>query len=375
MTRISYSDDIHVRGRKLHLQTNTLEEEGKIVSTLFDGGRVLGKEESSCDSELSAEKLRRRVKRLHSERVAAIDLLYGISARVKTARHPLSLNKLGLQFLKRNLLDEAISEFELAIQYDSHYGEAYLNLGEAYLRRGGLEEAVRVLEKGVQVAPSYADMWQKLGTTYLRSKQHHRAIKAFRRALEINPSYDEPHFSIALCFIDVLVNGIQKGDFPEDTKIRNQAQEHLSRAAALSARFSTSDFEEAMRKFCQGEVDQSFKLLQKVGRRLPKVIDLDFDDAFYLNYMYGEKGRNRRTVQEYVDEMETLIQEHPGFPDLHNKLGIGYLIQCRSLFNRALYQFQLACEMNPEYKRAKSNLKLAKNEGKGLVLLLRAMLK
>jgi len=375
MARINYSDNIDARGRKLYLQTNNLEEERKIVSTLFDGGRVLAKEESFYESELSVEELGKRAEKYHSERVADIGRLYAISARVKTVRHPLSLNKLGRQFLKWNLLDEAISEFELAIQYDSRYGEVYTNLGEAYLRRGGVEEAVEILEKGIHVVLSYADVWQKLGTAYLRNNQHQKAITAFRRALEINPSYDEPHFSIALCLIDVLVNGIQKKDFPDDTRIRKQVQEHLSRAVALSSRFRTSEFEEAMREFRRGRISEAQELLQRIGRELPKVVDLDFDDAFYLNYLYGERGRSGKAVQEYVDRLEALIKEYPKFPDLHNKLGIGYLVQCRHLFNRALHQFQSACEINPEYERAKRNLKLAKNDGKGLILLLRAMLK
>lgn len=375
MERINFSDDIQCKGRKLHLQTNTLANEGKIISTLFDGGRVLGKEESYYDTNLSIKELRKRVEGLHSERMGGIEILYGISARVKTVRHSLSLNKLGLQFLRWNLLDEAISEFKLAIQYDHQYGEAYLNLGEAFLRRGGLEEAVSILEQGVKVASEYADMWQKLGRAYLQCRFYKKALDAFRRALKINPSYDEPHFSVSLCMIEVMVKGINKKELPDMEECRKQVREHLHRVAALSVRFRVPGFEEAMRKFHQGDMEQALKLLQKVDRELPKVVDLGFDDAFYLNFLYGERGRNTKAVQAYVNTLESLVREHPDFSDIHNKLGVAYLIQCRSLFNRALHQFQRACDINPEYKRAKSNLKLAKNDGKGLLILLRAMLK
>lgn len=374
MTRINFSDNIHARGRELHLQTNTLDEEGKIVSTLFDGGRVLGKEETLYDSGLSDEALRKQVEQFHSKRIEAIEFFYAISARVKTVRHPQSLNKLGLQFLRWNLLDEAISEFELAIQYDSHYAEVYLHLGEAYLRRGGLREGVTVLEKGVAVAPSYADLWQKLGTACLRARRYEKALEAFRRALKINPSYDEAHFSMALCLIDVLKQGVEGSGLPDAAGCRKQAQEHLNRTA-VSTRFQTPDFEEAMRRFRKGEIDRALTLLRKVDQELSPLVDLGFHDAFYLQFMYGEKGRNGEAVQEYVDRLESLIKEYPDFPDLYNKLGIGYLIQCRKLFNRALHQFRHACSLNPSYERAKRNLKLAENDGKGFLILLRAMLK
>lgn len=375
MERINFSDDIQCKGRKLHLQTNTMADEGKIISTLFDGGRVLGKEISYYDTNLSIKELRKWVEELHSERMGGIEILYSISARVKTVRHSLSLNKLGLQFLRWNLLDEAISEFKLAIQYDHQFGEAYLNLGEAFLRRGGVEEAVSILEKGVKVAPEYADMWQKLGMSYLQSRSYKKALEAFRRALKINPSYDEPLFSVSLCLIEVMVKGVKKKELPDEEECRKQIREHLHRVAALSARFRVPGFEEAMRRIHRGDMDQALKLLQEVDRELPKVVDLGFDDAFYLNFLYGQRGRNTKAVQEYVNKLEALVREHPNFPDIHNKLGVAYLIQCRSLFNRALHQFQRACDINPEYKRAKSNLKLAKNDGKGLLILLRAMLK
>ncbi|MFC1501814.1 tetratricopeptide repeat protein [bacterium] len=375
MARINYSDNIDVRGRNLHLQTNTFDDETKIVSTLFDGGRILVKEESRYNPDIVEEDLIRDVEEFHKERKILIDLLYAISARVKTVRHTLSLNKLGLQYLRWNLLDEAISEFELAIQYDDNFGEAYVNLGEAYLRRGGLEEALKILKKGVQIAPKFADMWQKLGIVHFRSDHHEEAIRNFQKALKINPNYDESHFYIAMCLMDSVEKGIQVKGLPDHAECKKFALEHLSRAANLSKRFQTPMFEEAMRVSHKGDFIQSRALLQEISTNLPKVINLDFHDAFYLNFMYGDRGRNRKTIQKYVSRMELLLNQHPDFPDLHNKLGIGYLIQCRDLFNSALEQFQSACRLNPEYKRAKKNLKLAQNDGKGFLILLRAMLK
>ena len=66
---------------------------------------------------------------------------------------------------------------------------------------------------------------------------------------------------------------------------------------------------------------------------------------------------------------------NPDFPDLRTKLGIATLIQCRNFLNKALHQFREASTMNPDYEKAKNNLKLARNDGKGLTILLRAMLK
>ena len=375
MTRINFSDNIHARGRDLHLQTNTVEDEHMIVSRLFDGGRVLTREGIGYNPEWTQEELNRYAEVVHSELLVSIELLYGISSRVKTVRHPPSLNKLGSQFLKWNLLDEAISEFELAIQYDSYYGELYLNLGEAYLRRGGLTEAIRILEKGVQVSSGYADMWQKLGMAYLKKGQYKKAIHGFQQAIKINNVFDMAHFCFALCLIEVYANGKKSEDILGEVDCMKLAKEHLNKAVAVSKRFQTALVEEGLRRFHKREIGRALTIFWKVIDDLPRVVDLNLIDSFYLGFLYGDKGKDSEIVQKYVERLEILSKKHQKFPDIHNELGIAYMIQCKDLFNRALHQFRVASKINPKYKRALNNLKLAENEGKGLLILLRALLK
>jgi len=374
MTRIHYSDNIHARGRELYLQTQNLDE-GKIVSTLFDGGRVLAKEAVHYDPGIAEDDLKSRAEKCHAQTRSDIELLYAISSRVKTVRHPPSMMRMGRQFLRWNLLDEAISELELALQYDSQLGDAYLALGEAYIKRGGHKEAVQVLENGVRVKPDYADMWQKLGKARLASGQYPKAEKAFREALQINPSYDDAHFALAFCYLEVIAKRWQEEKRSDKIVSLQKVREHLGRATALSSRYQTPDVENAMRQIHQKEIEKALKAIREIDAGLKQRIDLDFDDAFYLGLMYGEKGKDSEAVQEYVNKLETMAREYPDYPDIPNKLGVAYLIQCRHLFNKALHQFRRASELNPDFEKAKNNLKLARNDGKGLLILLRAMLK
>ncbi len=91
--------------------------------------------------------------------------------------------------------------------------------------------------------------------------------------------------------------------------------------------------------------------------------------------MFGGKGKDDEFIQHYHEKLKKAITKYPRYPDLHNNLGIVSLIQCRNLFLNALDEFREALKLNPEYKKAEKNLKLAENDGKGFLILLRAILK
>ncbi|MCD6115619.1 hypothetical protein J7K93_01265 [bacterium] len=375
MAGINFSDNINGRGRSLYLQTSSGEEDKVIVSALFDSGRLLLKEEMEIPQHTAASSLLKYVETVHISRVNEIELLYDISVKIKTVRHARSLCILGEQFLRWNLLDEAINELELSLKYKEGNGDAYKYLGIAYMRKGGIEEAIEVFKKGTELFPEYPDLWVQLGMAYLKEEGFTDAINSFEKALEINSSFDEPYFLLARTFSEMVIANRTMDKFQDKEVVKQFARENLTRVSAISERFRTQSIEQVMRLFHQNLWQEAVELMEKIWIDLPPVIDLDFDRAFYLNLMYGERGREEGSVENYVEKMEGLVKKHPEFPDLHNKLGIAYLIECRNLFNRALHQFKAASDLNPEYGESKRNFKLAKNDGKGLLLLLRAMLK
>lgn len=375
MAGINLSDNIAAKGRNLHLQTSLANEDELVLTELFDGGRLLVTEKRSVPQGLSGGELEEYVESLHMGVLQEIELLYDISLKIKTVKHAKSLCSLGARFLHWRLLDEAVSELELSLNYDESNGRAYKYLAEAYTARGAMEEAVEVLKRGVSAFPEYPDLWLCLGRALSRHGDPVAALNAFRKARDINSGYDEAYFHIAKILAETgMMEELPKGVKDRKTCFR-LARENLTRASAASNRFKTVETEEIMRLFHQNQWEQGSARMQEVIDTLEPVIDLEFDNAFYLSLLYGEKGRNFEAVQAYVETMEHLVHKHPDFPDIHNKLGIAYLIECRNLFTRALHHFKKAGDLNPDYEESLRNLKLAKNDGKGLLLLLRAMLK
>lgn len=374
MARLNYSDNVEASGRSLHLQTNTMEDTNRVVSTLFDGGRVLAKEERAYEADLSEDQIRDLTGRFHADRRESIERLYLISAKIKTVRHAQSMVMLGLLFLKWRLIDEAVSEFEYALKQDERLGEAYLDLGRAYLLRGGIPEAIDILRKGLETAPDYPDLHMELGHAFFLNRQHQEAVDALEAALRINDAYADAHYLLALVHFQRFLQGAQGSGQAAD-RAKNQVIEHLNRAVSDSKRFRIKTVAEGVLLIKKGDFEAALKKLRDTYRDISPEVDMHFHYEFYLNFLYGPDGRNPKHVQKYRVTLEKLLREHPDYPDLHNYMGVTALIQSRDFINHALQEFRTANRLNPDYQEAARNLKLTENDGKGFLLLLRAVLR
>jgi len=376
MQLLGLNNDVLVGGRRFHVQTAFSEGTGTIVSQIFDNGRVVDKLEATLESgETNELALPRKLKAVHQEMISEMEMLFFIADKVQQVKHPVSSNKLGLVFLSKNLFDDAIEQFHKAIELDKDYIEAHKNLGMALVLKMDYPAAEESLRRAAKLAPKYADLYYFLGAAQLEQKKYEIALQSFDTALEHNPSYYEAHFNLARLFLRTLVEGIDQSYLPSATARAKRSVEHLIRAVEGFASCRTPRLEKAIQLVEQGAFAQAQDELEALRQESPIEIENLFEHEFYLKFMYGGKGKDDAFIQKYAESLRAAIQEYPHYADLHNNLGVAYLIQCRNLFLRALEEFRQAIKINPGYKRAEKNLKLAENDGKGFLILLRAILK
>ena len=98
-------------------------------------------------------------------------------------------------------------------------------------------------------------------------------------------------------------------------------------------------------------------------------------DTFFLKFMYGGKELTRDELEYYERRVKEQESAREGFADYWNDLGRIHMIQCRNLFLSALSEFDKSVELNASYKEAIKNYDLVKNNKKGFLILLRAILK
>ena len=70
---------------------------------------------------------------------------------------------LGIALLKQHKWDEAISEFEEAIDESPRMVEAYINLSGIYFQKGEIEKGIHLCKKVIEFRPDFAIAYGNLG--------------------------------------------------------------------------------------------------------------------------------------------------------------------------------------------------------------------
>jgi superkiller protein 3 len=374
MENLGLNNDVSVGGRKFHVQTNYSRAQGKILCNAFQDGQVIDSKEVIIGEDVPIEEISKTMNQSHQEMITELEILYYIAEKVKTVRHAPSANKLGLLFLKKNLIEEAVGQFKIALEIDPSFFEVYANLGKAFLCTNSCDQAIAVLKKGAIQAPNYADIHNYLGIAYIKKKNYKDAIGHLEEALKHNSNYPEAHYNLGLSLLANTLNHQNQQD-PEVDMNRKKAVEHFQRAAQNMENNHNNDLKNAMRLIQQGDFSEAVNLLEQKIPNGSLTQDFDYENEFYLKFMYGGKGKDDSFIADYVQKLKEVINKNPNYADLRNHLGIAYLIQCRNLFLKSLEEFRAALKINSDFRKAEKNLKLAENDGKGFLILLRALLK
>lgn len=101
-------------------------------------------------------------------------------------------------------LDQAITVAQQALR-DPHYDKperAYTNLGLAYLKKGSLPQAVEQFRAALTHQPDLPEAHYNLGLVYTRLGNREQAIRSFREAVRYRPSYVTAHFSLGKVLLE-----------------------------------------------------------------------------------------------------------------------------------------------------------------------------
>ncbi|NOY78999.1 MAG: tetratricopeptide repeat protein [Calditrichaeota bacterium] len=375
METLGLNETLVIDQRKFYIETNYIDEENRVVSHVFENGMLLETRERNLYSEVKEEHIQESVKELQRESVRRMEVLFYVQKKVWRKKHALSYNKLGVVFLQKNLIADAKKNFQEAIAIDEDLIDAQKNLAIAFIKNQEFDQALKVLNRAIEKEPNFPDLHNYKGIALLGKKNFLDSIQAFETALSLSENYPLAHLNMGLTYLSGLVESpIHPQLLPLEER-QQKCLEHLKRAADLDRDLRMPEFDSVIRLVQDSQFREALDELLEIHSSRAFRLNSVLENEFYLNFMFGGKSKDEQAVETYIENLKAEIARYPRYPDLHNNLGVAYLIQCRNLFLRALEEFRRAIKLNPNYKLAKKNLKLAENEGKGLLILLRALLK
>jgi tetratricopeptide (TPR) repeat protein len=113
---------------------------------------------------------------------------------------------LGNALLQKGSVDEAVDHYQKAWQINPNNAETHYNLGNALLQKGSVDEAIAQLQKALQINPDYADAHNNLGCALIQKRSVNEAITHFQKALQINPGYADAQINLSNALILIRVN-------------------------------------------------------------------------------------------------------------------------------------------------------------------------
>ncbi len=105
---------------------------------------------------------------------------------------------LGVSFAARGKVDDAIEQYQLALQLEPDAVEIHYNMANELAALGKVDEAISHLERALELEPNYAEAHNNLGVQLARQGESDQALAHFERAVQLNPSYAEAGYNLGL---------------------------------------------------------------------------------------------------------------------------------------------------------------------------------
>jgi tetratricopeptide (TPR) repeat protein len=108
--------------------------------------------------------------------------------------------ELAAYYKDKNMNDEAIQEFNKALELDPNYGEAINLLAYLYTDMGQFEKAIKYYKRYASVSPGDANPIDSMGDLYFQLGRLDQAMAQYQEALEVKPDFFHSYLKIAYLF-------------------------------------------------------------------------------------------------------------------------------------------------------------------------------
>lgn len=200
----------------------------------------------------------------------------------------------GFTLFDQGEVEQAVREFETAIEIDPEASPAYLGLGMVYLEQDQCEEAVEMFEMARDFAPQDLQslVYHVLGEAYFCQGRYDQAARAYEQSITLDPDNQYVQLKLSMAYA-------HQGEF-------EQAAEQLE---ATVARFPEWSAAHALLAIICYQLDQH----DAMDHALQQAVTLASDDAwdrYMLGWLYTELNKFS-TAEAYIVQANELEPDSP----------------------------------------------------------------
>ncbi len=252
--------------------------------------------------------------------------------------------------------DEAIAEYNKAIEINRNYTNAYSNRGHAYFKKKQYDLAITDYTRAIQLDPKHTISYNGRGSAYINIKKYKLAALDFNKAIELDPNFSQAHTNR-----DIV------------TKMLTQASEYNRQGVTLA---STGKNDEAIVSFSKAiQVYPNYPSAytnRGIVYIIKKQYDLaitDFNSAIKLNSNYALAYSNRglayiytERYKEAVADLDKSLQIDPQDDNAWNNRGVA-LEQMGDIAG-AIDSYDTAFKLDPSNENANNNRQVLQSGGR-----------
>jgi tetratricopeptide (TPR) repeat protein len=243
------------------------------------------------------------------------------------------LNGIGNALSKYN---ESVECYDLAIEINPEYAEAYYNRGLAKAIQQHYNEAIADYTTAIEINPKYADAYYNRGLTKFHLQCYKEAIADYTTAIENNPKLADSYSA----------RGLAKAN----QQHYNEAIDDYNKAIEINPKYADAYYNRGLAKFhlqCYKEAIVDFTTAIEIN---PELAVAYFDR--------GLVKANQQHYKEAIVDFTTAIEINPEYADAYYYRGLAKANQQH--YNEAIADYTTAIEINPEFALAYCNRGVAK---------------
>jgi len=357
--------------REYLIQTVNDQNKNCVVSSVFVEGELLETQKDILDKGIEHDQILRRVKETHEERTKELEYLIGIYQETVESEQVEMMVCLGQALLYKRMYDEATKLFVRATEMNPDYHQAWVHLGIVQFRQEKWQDACTSFSKCVELCPGFADYRNHLGEALLTLDSCKRAVIEFEEAIKTNVYYGDAYLNLGLAYI---LNAVRREDFKLFSGQAEKTAEMLKKAEMIMPDIVDQTYLEGKKYLEQGDLEKAFQKFLVCREKRKEQRWKEFSNS-YMRFMLGANRVNERLLTRRIASLKAAISVNSHYADLHHELAVAYTLLGSFVHTKAVEEYEKALAINPDFERARRNLKLAENEIRGFEVLVRAIMK